>query len=197
MRFSEILHLVWMNITENKTKVLLTSLGVIVGAATIVLVIAIGHGGEVDVQEQFKTLNVGAIEVSVSTSADMADAFAGMMPGGEAGNTPWGGNTGGSNNTRNNTTRQQNGGFSGGMSGSQAGGNFASTQKGVTLTTSDVDDIMSFVPGLTSASIITSGTGKVLTDDLDAETDETIVGCLPDYQSISNLELLTGDYFAG
>ncbi len=196
MRFSEILHLVWMNITENKTKVLLTSLGVIVGAATIVLVIAIGHGGEVDVQNQFKTLNVGAIEVSVSTSADMADAFAGMMPGGEAGNMPWGGNTGGSNNTRNNTTRQQNGGFSGGMSGSQAGGNFASAQKGVTLTTSDVDDIMSFVPGLTSASIITSGTGKVLTDDLDAETDETIVGCLPEYQSISNLELLTGDFIS-
>jgi len=193
MRFSEILHLVWMNITENKTKVLLTSLGVIVGAATIVLVIAIGHGGEVDVQEQFKTLNVGAIEVSVSTSADMADAIAGMMPGGFAGEFP-GGNTGGSgNNNRSNfAVRQQSGGFQ--MAGGQAAGGAAAAQKGVTLTTKDVDDIISFVPGLTSASIITSGTGAVLTDSLDEETDETIVGCLPEYQGISNLQLLTGNF---
>jgi len=189
MRFSEILHLVWMNITENKTKVLLTSLGVIVGAATIVLVIAIGHGGEVDVQEQFKTLNVGAIQVSVSTSADMADAIAGGMPAGMPGEAAGG----------NNTTRQQGGFSSGGFPGggtslAQAGGRAATAQKGVTLTTTDVDDITSLVPDVTSASIITSGTGAVLTDDLDAETDETIVGCLPEYQSISNLELLTGDF---
>jgi len=193
MRFSEILHLVWMNITENKTKVLLTSLGVIVGAATIVLVIAIGHGGEVNVQEHFKTLNVGAIQVSVSTSADMADAIAGAMQGGNMGGAS--GRTAGGNNT----TRQQ-GGFSGGnFSGggtpwAQAGGRAAFVQKGVTLTTTDVDDITSLVPDITSASIITSGTGAVLTDNLDAETNETIVGCLPEYQSISNLELLTGDF---
>lgn len=191
MRFSEIFHLVWMNIAENKSKVLLTSLGVIVGAATIVLVIAIGHGGEVDVQEQFKTLNVGAIEVSVSTSADMADAFAGMMPG-NFGGAQRSGNTGGNSARR--TTAAQGGGFSA-FAGAMGGfGGSTVTQKGVTLTTTDVDDIMSFVPDLTSASIITSGTGKVLTDSLDDETDETIVGCLPEYQGISNLEMLQGDF---
>ena len=41
MRLSELVRLVWINIMENKFKVLLTSLGIIVGAATIVLVIAI------------------------------------------------------------------------------------------------------------------------------------------------------------
>lgn len=186
MRFSEILHLVWMNITESKSKVMLTSLGVIVGAATIVLVIAIGHGGEVDVQNQFKTLNVGAIQVSVSTTADMADAIAGMFPGGMPGGT-----TGGTSG------RQQGGGGgfpTGGMAGGMAGGGVTTAQKGVTLTSTDVDDITFLVPDITSASIITSGTGAVLTDNLDAETDETIVGCLPEYQSISNLELLTGEF---
>ena len=49
MRFSELMGLVWVNIMENKFKVLLTSLGIIVGAATIVLVIAIGQGGKADV----------------------------------------------------------------------------------------------------------------------------------------------------
>ncbi len=189
MRFSEILHLVWMNITENKTKVLLTSLGVVVGAATIVLVIAIGHGGEVDVQEQFKTLNVGAIEVKVSTQADMQDAMAGGMPFFMGGGAP----TGGGNSNRSGGGANRSGG-NGGMAAFFAGGSAARAQKGVTLTTTDVDDLLSFVPNLTSASIISSGTGAVLTDELDEETDETIVGCLPEYQSISNLEMLTGDF---
>lgn len=122
MKFSEILHLVWINILENKSKVLLTSLGVVVGAATIVLVIAVGHGGEVDVQEQFKTLNVGAIEVTVSTSADMADQIAGMMPGGAAGQMPAQGNFGGSSTGRSGTARTQSGNFAGGFSGGQAAG---------------------------------------------------------------------------
>ena len=49
MRLSEIIRLVWMNLIQNRTKVLLTSLGIIVGSATIVLVIAIGQGGQADV----------------------------------------------------------------------------------------------------------------------------------------------------
>ncbi|MGX8702444.1 ABC transporter permease [Caproiciproducens sp.] len=194
MRFSEILHLVWINILESKTKVMLTSLGIIVGAATIVLVIAIGHGGEVDVQEQFKTLNVGAINVTVSTQADMADAMAGMMPPGDMGGG--GGFSGGgfSGGTRGGFSGgSRTGGSGGGMSGGQTGGGSA-RQKGVTLTTTDVEDILSYVPDLSSASIVISGTGAVLTDNLDEETDETIVGCLPEYQDISNLELLQGDF---
>ena len=53
MHLGEILHLVWINMMESKFKVILTSLGIIVGSATIILVIAIGHGGEVNVQKQF------------------------------------------------------------------------------------------------------------------------------------------------
>ena len=58
MAFKELLALVWINILESKFKVILTSLGIIVGAATIVIVIAIGQGGQHDVEEQFKNLNV-------------------------------------------------------------------------------------------------------------------------------------------
>lgn len=64
MALHEILNLVWINIKENKTKVLLTSLGIIVGAATIVIVIAIGLGGQKDVQDQFKNLNAGTITIA-------------------------------------------------------------------------------------------------------------------------------------
>lgn len=64
MRGTEVLRLVWLNIIQNKFKSVMTSIGIIVGAATIVMVIAIGRGGQMDVAEQFSSLNAGAIDIS-------------------------------------------------------------------------------------------------------------------------------------
>lgn len=55
--------MVFVNIWSNKFRAFLTTLGVIVGAATIVLVVAVGKGGEAQVAEQFSKLNVGTIFV--------------------------------------------------------------------------------------------------------------------------------------
>ena len=49
MRLTEIFRLVWLNLASNKFKVILTSTGIIVGSATIMLVIAIGTGGREEV----------------------------------------------------------------------------------------------------------------------------------------------------
>lgn len=95
MRLSEILRLVFINLIQNKFKVILTSIGIVVGAATIVMVIAIGRGGQMDVADQFKNLNAGAIDISYSMANEMGrmtqdsasggftmpDAASGMMPG--------------------------------------------------------------------------------------------------------------------
>ena len=54
MRLSEILRLVWLNLSQNKFKVILTSIGIVVGSATIMLVLAIGTGGKEEVAEQFR-----------------------------------------------------------------------------------------------------------------------------------------------
>lgn len=64
MKFSETLRIVFINIIQNKFKVLLTSLGIIVGAVTIVLVIAIGQGGEDEVMAQFSGLSAETIYVN-------------------------------------------------------------------------------------------------------------------------------------
>lgn len=64
MRFLEILRIVYTNIMKNKGKVLLTSLGIIVGAVTIVMVIAIGRGGEEEVMAQFSGLSAETIYVN-------------------------------------------------------------------------------------------------------------------------------------
>ncbi|OOB77013.1 MAG: hypothetical protein BEN19_02885 [Epulopiscium sp. Nuni2H_MBin003] len=74
MRITEIIYLVMVSIMQNKFKVLLTSLGIIVGAMTIVMVIAIGVGGQMDVADQFKNLNAGTIEIeSISATSATVD----------------------------------------------------------------------------------------------------------------------------
>ena len=64
MRLIETLRIVWINLMQNKFKVLLTSLGIIVGAVTIVMVIAIGKGGEAEIAGQFKGLSAETIYVN-------------------------------------------------------------------------------------------------------------------------------------
>ena len=108
MRGKELLRLVWLNITQNKFKVIMTSIGIIVGAATIVMVIAIGKGGQADVAEQFKNLNAGAIDISYDggnktagrgdssgESSGMAGGFSGGMMGGFSSGMPGGMSGGG------------------------------------------------------------------------------------------------------
>lgn len=65
MKFSEILNITFLNLIENKFKVILTSLGIIVGAATIIMVIAIGKGGEEEVKKQFEGLSAGSIYINL------------------------------------------------------------------------------------------------------------------------------------
>ena len=94
MKPKELLRLVWINITQNKFKVVMTSIGIIVGAATIVMVIAIGKGGQADVADQFKNLNAGAVDISYDggtdfggggSSDDSDSGMAMMAPGGGSG----------------------------------------------------------------------------------------------------------------
>lgn len=64
MKIIEIMRVVMINLIQNKFKVLLTSLGIIVGAVTIVMVIAIGQGGEQEVASQFTGLSAQTIYVN-------------------------------------------------------------------------------------------------------------------------------------
>ena len=186
MRLGELLGLVWVNILENKFKVLLTSLGIIVGAATIVLVIAIGQGGKADVADEFKNLNAGAIEVRYQANMQGMDGMMGGIPGGGGGFSGGGGGMPGGG-----------GGFGGGMPG---GGPTGSVFSGVrsaqdaTLSYDDVEEIALFVPNITSVTISASGTYSVLAYDMEEEEDYTVAGVLPAYAGISNLEVAMGEF---
>lgn len=73
MKLKQLLKLVFTNITQNKVRTFLTTLGVIVGTATIFLVVAIGKGGEAQVNEQYSKLNVGTIIVMPAQRGRVAD----------------------------------------------------------------------------------------------------------------------------
>ena len=81
MRTTELLRLVWLNVIQNKFKSVMTSIGIVVGAATIVMVIAIGRGGQMDVAEQFSNLNAGAIDVSYEWTDDSQSGMGNSMGG--------------------------------------------------------------------------------------------------------------------
>ena len=90
MKGSELLRLVWLNINQNRFKAIMTSIGIVVGAATILLVIGIGRGGQMDIAEQFAELNAGAIDITYEyegeeTTSDGGFSLGGMFGGGDMG----------------------------------------------------------------------------------------------------------------
>jgi putative ABC transport system permease protein len=198
MRLREILHLVLINIVENRSRMMMTSLGIVVGAATIVLVIAVGQGGQADVADQFKNLNAGAIEVRVGTGAD-AEEMSGMMqfelPEGALA-LPSGGSF------------APSGGFSmaapsggpgmgGGSFSSDGRGGSASRSKSQTrLTTQDVEDLKQLVPNLQEVTILQSGETEVFGGVLEESANATVVGALAGYAQVSNLEVRCGRFLS-
>jgi len=172
MRLSEILRLVWINIIQNKTKVMLTSLGIIVGSATIVLVLAIGQGGRADVADQFKNLNAGAIDIK---STDSNTNMMGMPMMGGFSMRNFGGM---SRNMRFNTRNSRS--------------NFRSNRARLTL--KDVADIEELVPGIDEVTILVNGSTTVFGGDLEEEKSHTVVGVLDNYDKVSNLEIMYGQF---
>lgn len=69
MKLSEIFHIVFINMLENKFRLMLTTLGIIVGTVTIILVIAIGKGGEREAAKQFSNLSADTVYVNLDYSA--------------------------------------------------------------------------------------------------------------------------------
>lgn len=180
MIISEILRLVWINLSQNKFKVILTSIGIVVGSATIMMVIAIGTGGQQDVANQFKNLNAGAIDITYESSDS------GFQGGGFGGNRQFGG-----------------GGMPGGGMrmpfGNMFGGRDRSernNQERIILSVDEMEDLQVFVPGISDATISYSTTAAVEGGELDSSANYTIAGVKDNYASISNLELSIGDFFA-
>ena len=207
MRIGELLRLVWMNITQNKFKTIMTSIGIIVGAATIVMVIAIGKGGKEDVADQFKNLNAGAIDISYdggnsnekSSSDDGGGGGMGMPSGGAPGGAPGGNSSGGGGNAPGGDppggSDASGGDFPGG--GMFFGGQDMEermNQENITLDEDDLDDIETFTSGISDATISYTTRASVDGGDLDEAATYTIAGVKENYADMSNLSVAVGDF---
>lgn len=189
MRLSELFRLVWLNLSQNKFKVILTSIGIVVGSATIMMVIAIGAGGREEVAEQFKNLNAGAIDISCDTGSGFesmsVDAGSAMMPA-VSFSMPSGGGP------------QEGGGFGGGIQGgafeSFSFGEEWGKQESVTLTQEDMEDLEAFVPGVADATISYTTSASIEGGKLEAEQYYTVAGVLENYGELSNLTMSIGDF---
>ena len=189
MRLSEILRLVWLNLSQNKFKVILTSIGIVVGSATIMLVLAIGTGGKEEVAEQFKNLNAGAIDISCDSSDSGGFSFEMPGGGGSVTVTNMGGGPGGGSG----------GGTSGGPGGGMDFGGFfgfgqEEESEAVTLTSEDCDDLATFVSGISATTVSYSTTASVEGGDMTSASYYTIAGVEDNYATISNLEMAIGDF---
>ena len=218
MKLSEILRLVWINLIQNKFKVVLTSIGIVVGAATIVMVIAIGRGGQMDVADQFKNLNAGAIDISYEQSTDSSSSNSKGSSKSGSTNKSSGGNSESKGNQRDpggfgggQGMPQMPGGSSGGGSqgmpqmpgggfgGFMAGGNNNNdsskiNQEKITLSEDDMDDLKTFLPGISDITISYTTKSEVDGGDLDEAESYTIAGVKNNYVSMSNLTMAAGSF---
>lgn len=191
MRLSEIFRLVGINLSQNKSKVILTSTGILVGAATIMLVIAIGTGGKLEVAEQFKNLNAGAVDISYEYQTNTKtggfrsgrefSGEGGFSGGGAAAPMPFGG-----------------GSFQGGIEmipemGGFGGGQKQNTEK-ITLSDREVETLKNEVTGLSDATISYTTKADVEGGNLEEATSYTIAGVKENYARMSNLSLAIGDF---
>ena len=196
-----------MNITQNKFKTIMTSIGIIVGAATIVMVIAIGKGGKEDVADQFKNLNAGAIDISYdggnsnekSSSDDGGGGGMGMPSGGAPGGAPGGNSSGGGGNAPGwdppGGSDASGGDFPGG--GMFFGGQDLEermNQENITLDEDDLDDIETFTSGISDATISYMTRASVDGGDLDEAATYTIAGVKENYADMSNLSVTVGEF---
>lgn len=206
MRLSEIFRLVWLNLSQNKFKVILTSIGIVVGSATIMLVLAIGTGGKEEIAEQFKNLNAGAIDISYAGGSSNFGFFMGGSEGVGSGDMPsFGGggpsgggmpSFGGGGASGGGMMSFGGGGpFSGGIPfGNESFGETAAVNEEVILTYEDAEDLMIFVTGISDATISYSTTAPIEGGDLDAASYYTVAGVLHNYGAISNLEMAIGEF---
>lgn len=214
MKPKELLRLVWLNITQNKFKVIMTSIGIIVGAATIVMVIAIGKGGQADVADQFKNLNAGAIDISydggnakgqmgAGGTENMDSGMTMMAPGGGSGGNAAGGASDFSGgDAKGGGASDFPGGDApdGGMPamdssfGGGAGMEDRMNQENITLSEADVDDIETFVTGMSAVTISYTTRAAVDGGELEEAESYTIAGVKCEYETISNLTLSVGSF---
>ncbi|MCJ7624905.1 MAG: ABC transporter permease, partial [Anaerolineaceae bacterium] len=68
MNFSEVLRIAWKSIASNTLRSLLTMLGVIIGVAAVIIMVAVSAGTEATIAEQINGLGANLVFVTPNIS---------------------------------------------------------------------------------------------------------------------------------
>lgn len=184
MKISEIFRLVGINLSQNKSKVLLTSTGILVGAATIMLVIAIGTGGKEAVAEQFKNLNAGSVDITYEYNDSSME---GGMPGGFG--------FGGGGRMPDGMPQAPSGAMAGaGMPSGFPGFGSAENSEKILLDMDDVKALEEGVEGISSITISYTAKADAEGGELEEAASYTVAGVKENYAGMSNLTLAAGEF---
>ena len=73
MNLSKILKTAWEGLMLNKVRSFLTTLGVIIGVASVIIMLAVSSGAEAAIADQINELGANLIIVSVSVGCDWSE----------------------------------------------------------------------------------------------------------------------------
>lgn len=165
----ESLRIALQGIISNKLRSLLTMLGIMIGVASVIVLVAVGTGSSSAVQKQLQSLGTNIITVQPS--------FGGGGPGGFGGGGFGGGGAGagGGGRTRNGTQSRA----------------ARLTLKDVTALRSaiNVPDALSVSPVVTAQSVTATYAGATT-------TPASVLGTSPEYLEASNWQIASGRAFA-
>jgi putative ABC transport system permease protein len=171
----------WRGVTANKPRSALTTLGVLIGVASVIILVAVGTGSSQSVQSSISSLGANTLTVSSSTSGT-----GGRGGGGSSG--LGGGGFGG-------------GGFGGGA-GAPGGTSTTSTDSGTktkatSLSVADAEalvdpaaapDVLAVAPVVTASSVVATYSGA-------SHTVSTTTGSTSAYLTINNDTVSSGRAF--
>jgi len=81
MKLSEVLRIAWEGIMRNKLRALLTMLGVIIGVAAVIIMIAISAGTEATISDNIKSLGTNLLFVTQSMGGQQGPSRTSVMSG--------------------------------------------------------------------------------------------------------------------
>jgi putative ABC transport system permease protein len=103
MNLGESMRFAWQGVTANKTRSALTTLGILIGVAAVIILVAVGTGSSRSVQESINSLGSNTLTVTASASGTGGGGLGGGPPGGLGGGG-FPGAPGGENTTSQNAT---------------------------------------------------------------------------------------------
>lgn len=71
MNLMECVKNAFQNVFFNKSRTLLTMLGIIIGISSVIIIVAIGNGSQAAIEEEFESFGTGSFTVSLVGSRDI------------------------------------------------------------------------------------------------------------------------------